>query len=239
MGTENSISEKVLMWRPPRDNEEPLEGVQTGSENLLRSQAIFCDPRKIQRNIVFMLRDQPAREADGHEGPSVKAGTLVSTAGEPNTLLFSSKPAHMRWGSPENKFPKKTYGAYSLRKTANKTNWEGMREKADWVFQSHVEVRFRLKDMPGVAGPTHAPDRGAPEPSPNQRSPPNFGPTPLQAGRKINTIPPARSGHLRQAPGASLRSHTHKGKEAGGNLSLSSWETQCRALNSLGIQTVS
>lgn len=39
-----------------------------------------------------------------------------------NTLFLSSKPAHMHWESPENKFPKKTYGAYLLRKSANKTN---------------------------------------------------------------------------------------------------------------------
>lgn len=40
----------------------------------------------------------------------------------------------MRWESPENKFPKKTYGAYLLRKSANKTNWEEAREKTNWVF---------------------------------------------------------------------------------------------------------
>lgn len=66
----------------------------------------------------------------------------------------------MCWESPEkkkiSKFPKKTYGAYLLRKSANKTNWEGMREKADWVRQSHEEVRFGLEDMDGAVVNMHA-----------------------------------------------------------------------------------
>lgn len=154
---------------------------------------MFCDPGEFQWNSVLLLQDQAAREADGHEGPSAQAGTQAGTAGEPNTLFFPSKPAHMRWGSPANKFPKKTYGAYLLRKTANKTNWEGMRGKADWVFQSHVEVRFRLEDMRGAAVPTQVPDRGAPEPSPTQTAPTSLGPLPTK-GRPGKSIQPLLPG---------------------------------------------
>lgn len=77
-GTENSTREKVLARWPPRDNEEPVDGVHTGSEDPLRSPAIFCDPREFQWNPVFVLQDQAAREADGHGGPCVKAGTLAN-----------------------------------------------------------------------------------------------------------------------------------------------------------------
>lgn len=112
-------------------------------------------------------------------------------------------------------FPEKTYGACLLRKSANKTNWEGTRGKADWVSQSH-EVRLRPEDMNGAAVWTHAPWAF---PS---------GPTALWAD------PPVRSGRL---PQASLRSQIFGGKEGPQwktSLRLTPWKTFFIALNCPG-----
>lgn len=83
----------VCGTEPARDNEEPLEtacsGSLFGSENPLGSLAIFCDPRKLQGDTVFMNQNKPACRADGHKGHSSKAalrGALLVTLAPSSTL---------------------------------------------------------------------------------------------------------------------------------------------------------
>lgn len=151
-------AQSARTMRSPRKGHPP--GSLFGSETPLVSQAPSRDPRKRQWNTVFMLWDKAARGADGHE-----AGTVLRSAASPSTLFLSSKPAHTRWESPENKFPEKTYGAYSPRRSANETNWG---EGKGWLAQSRKEVRFGLED----ASRPHA---GAPERSLPGRHRPTSG----------------------------------------------------------------
>lgn len=84
--------------------------------------------RKEEQSSCFRThhRGQMARRA-----PSSQAGTRWVLPVNP--APSSRFQGGTRWESPENKLLRKTYGAYLLRKSANKTNWEGTREKADWV----------------------------------------------------------------------------------------------------------
>lgn len=88
----------------------------------------------------------------------LQAGTPLSSAGEPSTP--PSSKAATRWESPANKFPKKTYGASLLRRSANETSWEG-RGRQPAVPPSQEAEGLRPKDWKG----TRAPRTAAPRPS--------------------------------------------------------------------------